>query len=360
VSNGTLTLTNRMAVGLYGTTGLKLGAAGRLVCGGDPLWPNRIVWVVTFQELPPLSWVAGFNDTLLTDDSTATSASEIRMRFTETVVPGGRGRHFGGTGRLGRLALTDCQLTGGALDFNVDCSYSRVVAWTNNLFARVATISLGGESATMSAYGRNNLFWKCYLELNAAEGNGWEWRDNLFDSTTISQKGADIPANSNNGYVSCPDTIEPPGSGNKTLSSLVYETGTLGRWYLPSSSVLIDAGSRTAAQTGMYHDPVMTSDAKDGNSTVDIGSHYVACTDGKPIDGDSDGLPDYFEDYDGDNAVDAGDPVLAVDQSSGTVYLAGTSPRNSGGWNGIPVWRSPDGGLTYGSPSIVASTRVLE
>ena len=32
---------------------------------------------------------------------------------------------------------------------------------------------------------------------------------------------------------------------------------------------------------------------------------------------------------------DAGDPVLAVDRVSGTVYLAGTSPRNSG-QNGIP------------------------
>jgi hypothetical protein len=122
VSNGTLTLTNRMAVGVYGTAGFKLGAAGRLVCGGDPLVRNRIVRAVTVQEQPPLGWVAGVNDTLLTDDSTATSASEIRMRFTETVVPGGRGRHFGGTGRLGRLALTDCQLTGGELDFSVDCS----------------------------------------------------------------------------------------------------------------------------------------------------------------------------------------------------------------------------------------------
>ena len=52
-----------------------------------------------------------------------------------------------------------------------------------------------------------------------------------------------------------------------------------------------------------------------------------------------------------DNDGDAGDPVLAVDQTSGIVYLAGTSPRNNGS-NGIPVWKSTDGGVTFSSPVI--------
>ena len=49
---------------------------------------------------------------------------------------------------------------------------------------------------------------------------------------------------------------------------------------------------------------------------------------------------------------DAGDPVLAVDRTSGVFYLAGTSPRNAG-WNGIPFWKSVDGGLTFSNSLVV-------
>src|SRR5688572_9142992 len=48
---------------------------------------------------------------------------------------------------------------------------------------------------------------------------------------------------------------------------------------------------------------------------------------------------------------DAGDPVLAVDSGSSIVYLAGTSPRNHGS-NGIPVWKSTNGGVTFSNPVI--------
>ncbi len=57
---------------------------------------------------------------------------------------------------------------------------------------------------------------------------------------------------------------------------------------------------------------------------------------------------------------DAGDPVLAVDASLGdvgTVYLAGTSPRNHG-HHGIPVWKSVDGGRTFGSPATTVRPEV--
>ena len=54
-----------------------------------------------------------------------------------------------------------------------------------------------------------------------------------------------------------------------------------------------------------------------------------------------------------DDDGDAGDPVLAVDQGSEIVYLAGTSPRNAAGHKGIPLWKSTDGGVTFGAPIAV-------
>ncbi|MBE0540426.1 MAG: exo-alpha-sialidase [Verrucomicrobia bacterium] len=53
-----------------------------------------------------------------------------------------------------------------------------------------------------------------------------------------------------------------------------------------------------------------------------------------------------------DDDGDAGDPVLAADRASGVVYLVGTSPRNEG-HKGIPHWKSGEGGVTFGSPTIV-------
>ncbi|MFM7101604.1 MAG: sialidase family protein, partial [Verrucomicrobiota bacterium] len=56
---------------------------------------------------------------------------------------------------------------------------------------------------------------------------------------------------------------------------------------------------------------------------------------------------------------DAGDPVLAVDSSSNAlVYLVATSPRNAG-HKGIPFWKSTNGGLTFGTPSLIAGNVTL-
>ncbi|MBI2946003.1 MAG: VCBS repeat-containing protein [Verrucomicrobia bacterium] len=52
---------------------------------------------------------------------------------------------------------------------------------------------------------------------------------------------------------------------------------------------------------------------------------------------------------------DAGDPVLAVDKASSFVYMVGTSMRRTAGYKGIPLWKSTDGGVTFGDPITVRS-----
>ncbi len=44
---------------------------------------------------------------------------------------------------------------------------------------------------------------------------------------------------------------------------------------------------------------------------------------------------------------DAGDPVLAIDRVSDTIYFAGTSERRPVAYRGVPLWKSTDAGQTF-------------
>lgn len=54
--------------------------------------------------------------------------------------------------------------------------------------------------------------------------------------------------------------------------------------------------------------PVLnTKEGADTPATVDIGFHYVGLDlDGKPVDSDGDGVPDWSEDRNGDDTVGSG------------------------------------------------------
>ncbi|MGC8989161.1 MAG: hypothetical protein ACP5MD_03470, partial [Verrucomicrobiia bacterium] len=94
------------------------------------------------------------------------------------------------------------------------------------------------------------------------------------------------------------------GCGDVTLDSFAYTVGAFGDFYHNSSS-LLDAGSRDAAGAGLYHHTVRADQIKEGNSIVDIGFHYVAAdSNGAASDRDGDGLPDCFEDRNGNGRVD--------------------------------------------------------
>jgi hypothetical protein len=72
----------------------------------------------------------------------------------------------------------------------------------------------------------------------------------------------------------------------------------LGNYYHATTDFQ-NRGSRTADLAGLYHYCVLTNQVKETNSQVDIGFHYVVCTNGVPVDTDGDGIPDYLEDVNG-------------------------------------------------------------
>jgi hypothetical protein len=112
-------------------------------------------------------------------------------------------------------------------------------------------------------------------------------------------------------YIGIPDRLSPTNSNDKILTSLAWEAGPLGRYYQPANSALLDAGSRNATNAGLYHFTCTTNQVKEGYSIVDIGYHLVAVTNVAgvwiPIDTDGDGLPDYWEDANGNGTADPGE-----------------------------------------------------
>ena len=115
-------------------------------------------------------------------------------------------------------------------------------------------------------------------------------------------------ANSHNAYRNCPQPLTPAGSGNLTLTALSYAADAWGRrWYAIATPGLVDAGSRTAAAAGLWHYTTQVNQAKEADTPVDIGFHYVAFCGGTPCDTDHDGLGDFLEDRNGNGLRDAGE-----------------------------------------------------
>jgi len=75
---------------------------------------------------------------------------------------------------------------------------------------------------------------------------------------------------------------------------------------------------------GLYHFTTTTNQVKEAGTKVDIGAHFTACdANGNPVDSDGDGLPDYFEDVNGDGSVN-GDPTSWLIYNSANSLSAGS------------------------------------
>ena len=117
--------------------------------------------------------------------------------------------------------------------------------------------------------------------------------------------------------------LTPSASHNVTNSvSSAYETWALGFFYQPTNSSFIDKGSvANASLLGFYHYTVLTNQTKEATNKLDLGFHYIALnSNNMPVDSDSDGWPDYWEDANGNGSLDhretkpndAADPGLRV------------------------------------------------
>ena len=295
VTNAALTLERGVALGTYGASGeyaLLLESGSSLTAQGSATDPVRIFRYNLVQEQANTNWSASsVGSSVQTPAWVVATPPTASFRFTEWSLPANQGNHvLGGFEDIPVVSFVHGQLQGGQI-------YSDYpgMAFTNCVLNRV-NVALGAVSGDFY----NNTVYGGTIDVDALFGT-YHLHNNLFDASALVQN-ADVAA-SYNGYVTNQNRWTPTNSSDVILLSTSYEPGPLGRFYLPTNSPLINQGSGLASAFGLYHFTTdATNQVKETNSTVDLGVHYVAVTNGVPIDADGDDLPDYLEDSDGNGA----------------------------------------------------------
>jgi hypothetical protein len=311
ISNATATVLPGTALATAGRNncGIWLYSAANINCIGTATSPNYIVRYNTVQEvsntnLETYHWRGSCD--LTPSDGTSVSAD---FRFTEWSVLGGDSQFSAPTptGSEPPIVFQDCQFYNGIANA-VDCT----IVSSNCLWQRIG-LSLTSSANNVSNAFCNNLFLEGELYYQNANGSPnafWSMLDNLFNQTAITKYATysgDIC--SHNAYVTTSFGVLSPNNSPVVLTaSPIFQVGTLGNYYYPTSETqLINAGSRSAAAAGLYHYTVLKNNTIEGNNTVSIGFHYVACSNGIPISTPGDGIPDYIADINGNGLVDPGE-----------------------------------------------------
>ena len=319
VANATVLFTNGVSIGIDTVNtnfGIFLGENAHVISQGTPLTPNRLVRLHSVQEGRLTNTLGSATIAVL---PTNAPTSTLRLNFTELPLPAGDFYHLKDAytlGSLSNLTVRNSQLNGGTWKYSSQ-SADQLCAFTNNL---LDCVSLELRPATAStAHLRNNTFRLGNATLDTAAGSVLHWYDNIFDGTTISQSGAGTVSHNFNGYVTNGTRLTPTAANDVVLTNLsvVYASNTLGRFYLPATSRFVDAGSTNASAVGLYHFTTRTNHVKEASGTNDLGFHYIAVANGAPVDTDAEGLPDYFEDLDGDGISDSGETDWTLRDTDG-------------------------------------------
>ena len=307
VTNSTLTLTNGVGIAVFGSTSLALQSGSALVSVGTPTALNRIVRYQCVQE-QPIFWegtnVATINAVVSTNDVNPS----LQLRFTEMVMPSLENDWswlcFTTNSGPTSIVCRDSFFWNGRLQLAQAADRAYALSFDNVLFHRVKgefSDVLGSTNDYQLSLGNDLFYGGTWQFYNNSGSTNWSIHNNAFDNVTLDSTSA--TPNSYNAYINTA-VLDGSSGSDVSLSSFVYAQGPLGTFY-HGQSELADAGGVTADAVALYHSTTTTDQAKETNSVVDIGFHYVAVDGGgNAIDTDSDGSPDYFEDANGNGIAD--------------------------------------------------------
>lgn len=323
VTNATLAITNGVVVAHFGTNGTILRSGGNLTAASNVDRLNRFVWYQAVQEQPVTWGATGANRRMLSVPASSSVGPTAQFNFTafQTCADSAARRELyaDGANWIRTLQFKNCQFGPIQLTFAESASPpDQSVIFDNNLFRR-AGVRLGSYKTNRTLVLRSSLFLSgsIYTATQTAPPSyaAWTVRDNLFDGTTLSGYAPSYIETGFNAYTAASAWFG--GSSNRVGIVASYLSGPLGSYYYPSTgstnslAALIDGGSRYATNSGLFHFTTRGDQAAELNSVVDIGFHYPACTSqagSSPIcDNDGDGLPNIFEDLNGNGLYDSGE-----------------------------------------------------
>jgi hypothetical protein len=285
VSNAVLTITNGVAIGVYGGNGFTLRNGSRLVSHGAPGRLNHIVRFDTVQERATNWGNAASNAfSIFALQSTGSAVPSLELRFTELAhlavttnsVSARRLIQTGAGQSMRPLAITHCMVRGLTVEMLAATGESQTIGLTNTLFEASSvsfTEAVGGGASTVIAY--NNLFSRGAVTFANPDATAWTIRDNLFDPATLASSGS-LGA-SHNAFRS---GVTAFGVSNVVNLTPNFISGPFGRYYYPRTpsgtnlAALINAGSRNADVAGLYHFATTADGLPEAATKVDIGLHY--------------------------------------------------------------------------------------
>ncbi len=315
-----LTMTNGVVVGYFDEQGILLRNSVAFTSIGTPTNPNRFVDYRTVQEQPVKIGTYPLNsmNVPVFPIRSESAADAFTCRFTHfSRMSGG---NYGAYNILAMsyqwfvtsLVIQDCEFLNGA----INVSYGATSAVLKN---NVMEYNYTGLVGNMPVVFANNTLNGGVLGMESYTPATWEVRDNILSSVIVDEFGDYTVSHHHNVFVNSNPTgfLTPITADSRVLTSLSFVQGSLGNYYVPANSPVLNVGTYgSAASGGLFHQTMTTDQAKDGVTPLDIGKHYVVLgADGSPIDGDNDGLPDYLEDWNGDG-VPIGDASPWEDYNS--------------------------------------------
>jgi len=291
--------------------GIIVDNGATVAFNGTAITPCWLVRYDTSQEGGNGNWTArGYLAGITSNNSNpgyTSDASQVVAQFTKF-----SSRNFNDSAFRDRtgffvLRASNCEF------WNAGCGgYKVSVNYTNCLFFRIGPWADSSQSSSSFTL-RNCLVKGCtgnaLAVLHESGANSWPVLivDCTFDETSINMNDysggiTNITYCDYNAFLTNGSRLAVLGLHDVTnIISFNWQSNWLGNYYLPTNSPLVDAGSTTANQVGLYNFTTQTNQVEETNSPVDIGYHYVALdARGNLLDNDSDGVPDW-EDADPNN-----------------------------------------------------------
>ncbi|MCW5559511.1 MAG: hypothetical protein KIT22_16980, partial [Verrucomicrobiae bacterium] len=378
VSNAMLTLTQAFDSGYkirrgavlagFGNGAVRLQSGAGFVSRGAAESLNRLCWSSAVQELPIGGASAGATRRNLIEVAVGTSAwPEIHCRQTQADLGADTQYRRGFVNvdqtnqNVAVIELQDCQMARAFVNFSPVTYGSQALSIGNCLFRDCQVGAYRSYSGQPTVAVRNNLFrngaFTLYYYSYMTGDPQWICTDNLFD-------GASLSAYSTvtnrlyagwNGYSAASAYFG--GSSNKTsIATTGFLSGPLGPYYYPTSGgagtlfSLVNSGSQTAPNAGLYHYTTRVDQTKESTTQADIGFHYAATSGSAsttPADQDADGIPDYFEDANGNGQVDSAEFNWQSSSDSDGDFISDADEFNGAAAGQVLSWGNiggiPDG-----------------